>query len=81
MGDLINGPIGNVGSYDVAFAGGALVLSATEKDAFGSTLVQRSISAGAVIDALEKAIPGAVAKEVFEAIRLGLGVVSPAPAV
>lgn len=61
--DIVEGKIGDVGSYDVEFKGGKLVCKAgIAKEATPGVSVKADLSieieATKVIDAIEKAIPG-----------------------
>lgn len=56
--DLVNGVVGSEGKYDICFKGGKLC---AEVDYVGKQLeggVVLKLDAGAVLDALAKAIPG-----------------------
>lgn len=58
--DLIGGKIGSVGSYDVAFNDGKLVVTSSVADGPASASLSVSLDAGMVLDALAKAIPGTI---------------------
>lgn len=75
---MVEGNIGSVGAYDIEFVGGKLVAKATVSNGTDAAIqvaadVSVTVGAGAVIDALEKAIPGTLSKDVLELIRKGLG--------
>lgn len=71
--DLVDGKLGSVGTYDVAFKDGALVVAITENDKFGATSITRSIPAKQVLDALKAAIPGQIDDAVINTIEVALG--------
>lgn len=78
--DLVNEKIGNIGSVDVAFKGGALVLSAViqaANPAYGlkfSNTTELSVGPKEILDALSAKIggpvPAAVAKFLEDALAL-----------
>lgn len=70
--DIVSGPVGSVGKYDVAFIGGQLVLSVDASMELGSAGVNVKIDAGKVLDALAKAIPGTIDDSVIALIKAGL---------
>lgn len=72
--DLVQGNIGNAGKYDLAFKDGMLVLSIEENDALGSSKIERSIGARAVLEALKKAIPGTLDDAFINMVEAALGV-------
>lgn len=57
MGDIVNGPIGTVGKYDISFSGG--VFTATESAGVSgvSEQVVVTLDGGALIDALPATVP------------------------
>ena len=58
MGDLVDGKIGSVGSYSVAFSAGQLVISETASLGAGvSEEAKISISAAAALTAIKAAVP------------------------
>jgi hypothetical protein len=77
--DLVDGKIGDVGSYDVEFKGGKLVAKAgvAHDPAAGVSLkadVSIEIGAAAVLDALAKAIPGTFDDALISLAKGALGV-------
>ncbi len=58
--DIAEGMIGEVAAYDLEFKGGKLVAKLKAEVSFGSAGVEVSLDAGAVMDALAKAIPGTI---------------------
>lgn len=71
---LASGNIGSVGKYDVEFKDGFLVLEADASYAIGSTGIVQKIGAGAVLDALAKAIPGVWDDAAIALVKKALGV-------
>lgn len=80
--DIVEGPIGSVGSYDVEFKGGALVakVQAGIDQPLASGLVELKASvsgevkipAGKVIDAIAAKIPGQIDDAVLNLIKAAL---------
>lgn len=76
--DIIDGPIGNIGSYDVEFKGGYLVGKvAINTKALGDVVeiesaVAIKLAADAVIDAIKKAIPGEIDDAILEVVKAAL---------
>lgn len=58
--DLVQGKLGTVGKYDVAFKGGELVVEIDGNDAVGSVGMVVKVKASAVLDAIALAIPGTI---------------------
>lgn len=59
--DLASGSLGNVGSYDVAFKSGKLVVSGSVALPPGESVsLELQVDSGKVIDALAAAIPGKI---------------------
>lgn len=57
--DLAKGPIGSVGSYDVSFKGGKLLVSASVSlPPSENASLQIEVDANKVLDALAAAVPG-----------------------
>ena len=57
--DLAGGPIGSVGSYDVKFSAGKLLVSAkVELPPGESAAISLSIDSDKVLDAIAAAVPG-----------------------
>lgn len=76
-GDIIEGPIGAVGSYDVEFKDGKLVakVGAEHEPLKGVTVkadVSVELGAEAVIDAIARAIPGEVDDFVLDKLKKAL---------
>lgn len=71
-GDILDGKIGEVGSYDLEFKGGKLVakVQAGAHGISGGAFVE--VSSDAVIDAIKKAIPGKVDDFVLEGLKVAL---------
>lgn len=72
--DLVSGPIGNVGSYDLAVKESKLSFKLDAKvagDAVEAGIVV-SVSIVAVIDAIAKAIPGQVDDAIFAVLKAAL---------
>lgn len=67
--DLVEGKLGDVGSYDVEFKDGKLVAKVEAKFAVGNAVVSLEIGAEQVLDAIAKAIPGAVDDAVISIIK------------
>lgn len=71
--DLISGNLGTVGSYDVAFKGGNLIVSLTAAIPPGeSGSVTLSVDSNKVLDALAAAIPGKIDDAVIAIIKAAL---------
>lgn len=70
--DLVNGPIGNVGKYDVEFKGGKLVASVDVVAGVASASVKLELDAGQVLDALKKAIPGSIDDLIIDMAKAAL---------
>jgi hypothetical protein len=70
--DIVEGNIGSVGKYDVAFKGGKLVLSldAGADGVVGALSV--SVDAAVVLDALAAAIPGKIDDAIIGLIKAAL---------
>jgi hypothetical protein len=78
-GEIVQGNIGSVGSYDVEFKGGKLVLTAgVEKETTPGVGIKADISieveAGKIVDAIERAIPGQIDDVVLEILKKALGI-------
>jgi hypothetical protein len=75
-GDIVEGQIGSVGSYDVEFKGGKLIakVQAGAHGISGGAFVE--LDSDLVIDAITKAIPGKVDDAVAVVIKVGLKEVS-----
>ena len=71
--DLAQGPLGQVGKYDVKFDSGFLVVSASANippgESFDASL---SVDSDKVLDAIAAAIPGKVDDAVIALIKLAL---------
>jgi len=73
--DLVNGPVGSVGSYDVSFKGGKLILvGSAELPPGESVSLSISVDANKVLDALAAAIPGKIDDAVIGLIKMALAV-------
>lgn len=79
--DIIEGPIGNVGNYDVEFKGGFLVAKVgiaaqplADVVSIGGGL-EVKIGADALIDAIKKAIPGQIDDAILEVVKSALKLV------
>lgn len=76
--DILDGAIGSVGSYDLEFKGGFLVAKAGVHAMVAGNVVEIAadlsikIGSDAIIDALEKAIPGKIDDAVLEIVRQAL---------
>lgn len=71
--DIVEGPIGTVGKYDVEFKGGKLVAKIDAKPSEGVQAgIFVEVEASVVLDALKKAIPGTVDDVVFDLIKAAL---------
>lgn len=72
--DIVEGSIGQIGSYDVEFKGGKLIaVVMAEKAELGiSAGVKVEIKAEAVIDALAAAIPGSIDDAIFGVLKAAL---------
>lgn len=73
-GEIVQGPIGEVGSYDVKFLGGKLIAKVDANLPMGSAGVILEISAANVIDAIKAAIPGQIDDAILELLKKALGV-------
>jgi len=70
--DIVDGQIGEIGSYDVEFKEGKLVAKiGLEKVGLGVNL-QVSINSDAVIEAIKKAIPGQIDDAIFSLLQTAL---------
>lgn len=70
--DMVQGKIGTVGDYDIQFVEGKLVITAKANYGVGSTSVVQSLDAGAVLDALAKAIPGTIDDSIIGVIKAAI---------
>ena len=70
--EIVQGQIGPEAKYDVQFAAGKLVVGVNYAGAELGAGVSVSLDAVVVIDALEKALPGAVPTAILETVKLGL---------
>jgi hypothetical protein len=64
--DIVDGPIGKIGAYDLEFKGGALCLKLTSEVGVS---IEVSVGADMVLDAIAKAIPGQVDDAVIQLIK------------
>jgi hypothetical protein len=71
---IAQGPIGQVGKYDVEFKGSELVVELDLAVAVGSAGLVVKVSAAKVIDALAAAIPGKIDDAVFGLMKAALGI-------
>jgi len=70
--DIVDGQIGEIGSYDVEFKEGKLVAKiGLEKVGLGVNL-QVSINSDAVIEAIKKAIPGQIDDAILSLLQTAL---------
>ena len=71
--EILEGPIGSVGSYDLAFKGGFLSLTIGAKPGFGveADMVVK-VGADTLIDAMAAAIPGSVDDAIFAVLKQAL---------
>lgn len=56
--EIVQGPLGSVGKYDVSFSGGKLVATVSAAEGPAGINVSLVLDAGQVLDAIAKAIPG-----------------------
>lgn len=70
--DIVEGPIGTVGKYDVEFKEGALVVEIDANVAIGTAGLVVKIDAGKVMDAIKNAIPGKVDDAIIDVIKAAL---------
>lgn len=70
--EIVEGDIGEIGHYDIEFKDGALCVAVDAKHALGSAGIALKLEAGAVLDALAKAIPGQIDDAVFGVIKAAL---------
>lgn len=70
--EIVQVPIGQVGKFDLKFAGGELVAETDAAVAIGSVGLVMKLDAGAVIDAIKKAIPGTVDDMILDVIKAAL---------
>jgi hypothetical protein len=75
--DIVEGTIGNVGSYDVEFKGGKLIAKAgvAHSPTAGVSVkadLSLEVGAEAVVDAIAKAIPGQIDDMVLGMIKAAL---------
>lgn len=75
-GDIVEGNIGEVGSYDVEFKNGKLSAQVKAGAHGVSGVAGIEIDANLVIDAIAKAIPGQVDDALLAVLKAGLGAVS-----
>lgn len=71
-GELLQGNLGSVGKYDVAFKEGGLVAEVKADMGPANASVMIKLDAAKVIDALAAAIPGTVDDAVFGLIKAAL---------
>lgn len=71
-GHIAEGKLGSVGKYDVEFKDGSLFLEIDAEAGPGVVGIKVGVSAGKVIDAVERAIPGVLDDAVLELIRAAL---------
>ena len=70
--DIVDGQIGEIGSYDVEFKEGKLLAKiGLEKVGLGVNL-QVSINSDAVIEAIKKAIPGQIDDAILSLLQTAL---------
>lgn len=72
--ELVQGSIGEVGKYDVAFKEGKLVVEVDAKVSVGEAGLVIKVGAGQVIDAIAAAIPGKIDDAVLGLLKQALGV-------
>lgn len=71
--DIVEGNLGQIGHYDVEFKGGKLVAKVDAAHPVGVTAgVHIEIGAGAVIDAIAKAIPGQIDDAILGVLKAAL---------
>lgn len=70
--DLLQGPIGEAGMYDVEFKGGKLIAKANAAADFGTASILVSIDASKVIDAIAAAVPGKIDDVVLGVVKTAL---------
>jgi hypothetical protein len=71
--DLVQGPIGSVGKYDVEFKDGKLIASIDASPTAGvSAGVKVEVDAAVVLDALAKAIPGTIDDALLGIVKAAL---------
>ena len=70
--DIVGGPLGTVGSYDLKFAGGKLVFEIKADVAIGGVGLVMEIDSGHLLDAIAAAIPGKIDDAVIGVIKASL---------
>jgi hypothetical protein len=71
--DLVQGPIGAVGNYDVSFKDGKLLAQLSASPVSGVKAgVQLELDAEVVLDALAKAIPGTIDDALLGVVKAAL---------
>ncbi len=71
--EIVEGNLGSVGKYDVEFKEGNLVVEVDASFGPGSAGLVIKVGAGAVLDAIAKAIPGQIDDAVIGLIKKALG--------
>lgn len=66
MSEIAEGPIGNVGKYDIEFKEGKLVCEVSAQVGFADAGFVLKIGAEQVLDAIAKAIPGTIDDAVID---------------
>lgn len=72
--DLVQGPVGNVGHYDVAIKAGVVVVSLSAAVSPVSAELKVSLSTDELLDKVAAAIPGQVDDAVIALIKVALKV-------
>lgn len=67
--DLVNGKIGSVGSYDLAWVGDEIVVSVNAQEGALRQKLELGVSADGVLDLIEKRFSNPIIKELCEAAR------------
>lgn len=76
--DIIDGSVGKIGMYDVAFKDGSLVgklgIQAKAVDEIVDVQMDISVSIGAdaIIEAIKKAIPGTIDDAILDIVKVAL---------
>ena len=70
--ELVQGKIGEVGKYDVAFKEGKLVIEVGASVAIGEAGLSVKIGAKQVLDAIKAAIPGKIDDAIIDVLEAAL---------
>ncbi len=70
--DIVDGKIGELGSYDVEFKGGKLLAKAGIAKAGVSGSVEIAIDSDVILDALKAAVPGQIDDVLIDLVKAAL---------